>query len=127
MTIVADVSGGLLVGYSSIFVSTKHRLGHPEICLFVLWDLIFTGEKYPKNVLFDFENKIIVSIVKVYSMTRLCADGKQCEARVPLQRARQCVCSKNKATGEQAEWQGRREHLAGEDGQQHPQETLTSN
>ena len=34
----------------------KHRLGHPEKYIFVLSNNIFSGSKYPKNILFYFEN-----------------------------------------------------------------------
>ena len=39
------------------FFLPKHRLGHPENYLFSLSKQIFSGSKYPKNILFKFENR----------------------------------------------------------------------
>ena len=35
----------------------KYRLGHPENYLFSLFKKIFSGSKYPKNILFNFEKR----------------------------------------------------------------------
>ena len=37
------------------FFSPKYRLGHPENYLCLLSKKIFSGSKYPKNILFNFE------------------------------------------------------------------------
>ena len=35
----------------------KYRLSHPEKYLFSLYNKIFSGSKYPKNILFNFEKR----------------------------------------------------------------------
>ena len=41
----------------------KHRLAHPENCLFSLSKNTFSGSKYPKIILFNFENRSTVACV----------------------------------------------------------------
>ena len=39
----------------------KYRLGHPENYLLSLSSKLFSGSKYPKNSIFNFENRSIAS------------------------------------------------------------------
>ena len=39
----------------------KHRLGNPEICIFLLYRQSFTGSEYAISISFNFENKITKS------------------------------------------------------------------
>ena len=44
-----------LTSYQCFFLSRNYRLGHPENYLFLLSKNLFTGSKYPKNKLINFE------------------------------------------------------------------------
>ena len=47
----------------SVLFQVIYRLGHPENCVLLLWNMVFIGSKFPKSFYFIFETKVTRTVL----------------------------------------------------------------